>query len=232
MSQPTSTASSAAQSLKGLFPLTQWTRIRKAGQADKEGDLALEEICRVYWYPAFATARSKFGIDHHQAEDLTQAFWAWLLEHGHISRAAPERGKFRSFLMTCFDHFILHEWRKQAALKRGGKVQHVSIQSEDWNERFEREMGCAASPAELLERVWEEAALQAAFHEVETAWEKKGRSVLFTTLKAHLADGAERGAISEIAKSLDMTENNLRQWMFKLRKELKETAGRWLGKSS
>jgi len=199
---------------------------------DDEGQLALAEICRVYWYPAFVRARSKFSLPHHEAEDLTQGFWLWLLEGGHLSRAAPERGKFRSFLMTCFDHFILHEWRKQAAQKRGGRVPHVSIQSEDWNERFEREMGSAASPSELLERVWEEASLQAAFHEVEVSWKKKERSVLFTTLKAHLADGAERGAIGEIAKSLDMTENNLRQWMFKLRKELKETAGRWLGKSS
>ena len=75
MSHPTTTTDSQKSS-QGLFPATQWTRIRQAAVKDKEGDVALAEICRVYWYPMFATARFKHALNHHQAEDLTQAFWA------------------------------------------------------------------------------------------------------------------------------------------------------------
>ncbi len=217
---------------RGLFPATQWTHIRKAGRGDTAGLIAMDEVCRVYWYPTFATARSKHGMDHHQAEDITQGFWAWLLEHGHVGRAVPERGKFRSFLMTCFDHFVLHEWRKRVARKRGGQSPHISIQSDDWNERFEREMGCSTSPAEHLERVWEDAALEAAFHEVEIEWQRRKRGPLFAALKEHLANGAKHGALREIAEVHELSENNLRQCIFRLRGELKQAAARWLGKAT
>jgi RNA polymerase sigma-70 factor (ECF subfamily) len=212
----------------GLFPATQWTRIQRAGSSSADlAAEALEEICKAYWYPTFVTARTKHRLDHHQAEDMTQGFWAWMIEKEVIRQADPERGKFRSFLLTCFDRFIGHEWRKDGAKKRGARAPHISIQSDEWNERYEREMGAFASPDEHLSRVWEDATLEAAFAEVEQRWAAKGRASLFRALKVHLTSGAERGTFSGIAEAHGISEENARQHLSRLRKELKEAASRW-----
>lgn len=216
----------------GLFPATGWSRIRRASRADKElSSAAIGEIYRLYWYPTFVTARSKYQFDHHKAEDVTQGFWVWVLRNGIIARAVPERGRFRSFLLTCFERYLHHEWRRESAQKRGGGVHHVSIHSDDWSERFEREMGTFASPDEHLKHVWENASLEAAFQEVESAWAACGRQKLFSTLKAHLLNDAARGGIGPIAAELNLTEGNVRQQLFRLRQDLREAGRRWLGKS-
>lgn len=216
-------------SREGLFPATQWTRIQRAGSSSADlAAAALEEVCQAYWYPTFVTARAKHRLDHHQAEDLTQGFWAWMIEKQVIRAADPERGKFRNFLLTCFDRFIGHEWRKDGAQKRGARAPHVSIQSEEWNDRYEREMGSFASPDEHLERVWADAALESAFAEVQRKWESRERGALFDALKAHLAGGAGRGEISQIAEAHGLSEENARQQLSRLRKDLKEAASRWL----
>ena len=217
---------------QGLFPPTRWTRIRQTADEDEElSAAAIDEICHAYWYPTFVTARRKHGLGHHQAEDIVQGFWAWLIEKGHIARAVPERGRFRSFLLTCLERFMNHEWKKERAVKRGGRAQHVSIQSEEWNERFEREMGSFASPDEHLAHVWESASLEAAFGEVEAAWVERGKAELFDALKDHLANGAERGGMDAIAASQGLSEVNVRQHLFRLRKELREAGRRWLEKA-
>jgi hypothetical protein len=216
----------------GLFPPTRWTRIRQAGNGDEDlSTAATEEICRAYWYPLFVTARRKHGMGHHHAEDITQGFWAWVLANDIITRAVPERGRFRTFLLICFDRYVDHEWRKDMAQKRGGAALHISIQSENWNERFEREMGAFASPDEHLEHAWESASLEIAFSDVAAAWAALGKGELFTTLKAHLADGAGHGGIARIAAAHGMTEVNVRQQLFRLRKELRAAAKRWLKKT-
>ncbi len=230
MSQENPQASAAGQQ-SGLFPATRWTRIRQAGQSDQQlSAAALDEICRIYWYPTFVTARSKHRLGHHQAEDVTQGFWAWMLEGSFIERADQERGKFRSYLLTCFQRFVGHEWRKNNALKRGGGVPHISIQSEDWNERYEREMTEHGSAEDHLERVWDDAALESAFSQVEGDWIEKGKGVMFAVLKGYLSGGAERGQMSAIAKEHGLTEENVRKMVSRLRQELREAGKHWLGK--
>lgn len=212
----------------GLFPDTQWTRIQRAGSSSADlAGTALEEICRAYWYPTFVTARTRHQMDHHQAEDITQGFWAWMIEKEIVRQADRERGKFRTFLLTCFQRYVGHEWRKDGAKKRGARAPHISMQSEDWNDRYEREMGSFTSPDEHLERVWDDAALEAAFAEVERRWKEKDRAENFAALKAYLASGAERGALAGVAKSLGIAEDAARQQLFRLRKELKEAASHW-----
>ena len=124
---------------------------------------------------------------------------------------------------------MAHEWRKDAAHKRGGRVPHVSIQSEDWNDRYERELGTFISPDEHLARVWDDAALESAFGEVEGNWIERGRGAIFTALKAHLADGAERGGLAQIAADHGFAEDNVRQMLTRLRRELREAGQQWLG---
>ena len=217
----------------GLFPVTRWTRIRQAGLSDLAlSAAAMNEICRIYWYPTFVTARTKHRLDHHHAEDVTQSFWSWAVEKDVLVRAEPERGKFRSYLLTCFQRFVGHEWRSQSAQKRGGHVRHVSIQSEEWNERYEREMGAFQSPEQHLASVWENAALEAAISEVEARWAALGKHDVFTTFKAHLTHGAERGGLREIARQHGLTEANARKMVSRLRVELREAGRQWLGSAA
>jgi RNA polymerase sigma-70 factor (ECF subfamily) len=84
----------------------------------KDYETALNLLCTTYWYPIFATARRRHGLDHHQAQDTTQAFWAWLLEKNHLQRVKPEAGKLRNFLLGYFDNFYMHEWRAARTKKR------------------------------------------------------------------------------------------------------------------
>jgi hypothetical protein len=118
-----------------IFPRTRWSLLVQAQQTDaSEAWPALDLICEVYWYPLYVMARHKQRLSHHDAQDRTQGFWCWFLEQGHLTKARMDAGKFRSFLMGYFDHFLQNEWRKDFALKRGGQAVHISKDSEEWNE--------------------------------------------------------------------------------------------------
>ena len=212
------------------FPPTRWTWVRQAQQSeDTVSELAMDRLCRAYWYPVYVTARRKNGLDHHAAEDVTQAFWTWFIEEDHLRNAQPEKGKFRSFLSAYLENFVHNQLRAQRAVKRGGRALMVSKDSEDWSTRYELEMGAHASPDEHLDAAWRRAGMEAAFAEVETAWVRRGRGAFFHAMKAHLKDGAERGGYAGIAQQLGMTEVNVRQQASQLKKELRDAITRWVG---
>ncbi len=212
------------------FPLTRWTWVRQAQQdGETVSELAMERLCRAYWYPVYVTARRKSGLDHHAAEDLTQGFWSWFIEGGHLRNAQPEKGKFRSFLCGYLENFMRNELRTQRAEKRGGRAVMVSKDSEDWSTRYEMEMSRHASPDEHLDAAWRSAGMEAAFAEVETAWMRRSKGEFFLAMKAHLKDGAERGGYAGIAAQLGMTEVNVRQLASQLKKEMKDAYQRWVG---
>src|SRR6185436_5031876 len=108
------------------FQTTHWSVVLRTGnQESGEALQALEELCRTYWYPLYAFVRRK-GSTHEQAQDLTQAFFAKLLEKNQLSLADPERGRFRTFLLRSFENFLRSEHRDATVQKRGGGRQMVS----------------------------------------------------------------------------------------------------------
>lgn len=222
----------AKPSSNSAFPTTRWTWVRQVQQEEEVSEMALNLLCGVYWYPLFVTSRRKHGLNHHQAEDATQGFWEWFIAKDYLSRAQPERGKFRNFLVTYFDNFLLHEWRADRAQKRGGGAVVISRDSDQWNERCENEMGLYTSPEEHLDRVWERANIEASFKEVESDWTRKGKAAVFGALKAHILDGAEHGGASAIARNLGLSEKNVRQQISRLRKDLRASYERWVGEPS
>ena len=227
MPMPHETAEQPSQP-GGAFPPTRWTWVSEAKE-EETSEVAMNLLCGIYWYPLFAAARFKHGLDYHRAQDITQGFWQWFLEKDFLSRAQPERGKFRNFLMSYFDNFVLHEWRAERAQKRGGGALMISRDGEEWNARYELELGQHQSPEELVDRAWERANLEASFHEVEADWQRRGKGAVFEALKEHIVEGAERGSTKALAQSLGLTEENVRQHLSRLRKDLRAACLRWVG---
>ena len=125
-SQPPATSSARA-----YFTTTHWSVVLRAGQTATASDReALGALCRAYWRPLYAFAR-RLGQTPADAEDLTQGFFARLIEKNDLADACREKGRFRTFLLTAFKRFLANEWDRQHAQKRGGFQPALSIDSAD-----------------------------------------------------------------------------------------------------
>src|SRR5687767_11857348 len=121
------------------FTTTHWSVVLSArGKASPEADAALAELCRTYWYPLYAFVRRK-GHQPHDAQDLTQAFFARLLEKNYVAQADRDRGRFRTYLLTALTHFLADEWDKAQRLKRGGGREIFSFDAGLAEERYRLE---------------------------------------------------------------------------------------------
>lgn len=212
----------------GIFPNTRVTWLQQVRSDDHaESDRALTLICEAYWKPVYATIRHKWReMSHHDAMDAAQGFWEWLLEQQVLRTREPHQ-KFRTFLMNCFDNFQRNQWRAQQAVKRGGGNRFVSRDSEEWTEHYESQLGTAGAPDDDLDRMWNHAAVEAAFREVEADWAGSKRGAVFEALKTHFKQGAERGGYGEIARTLGMTEENVRWYASQMRKDLRAARNQW-----
>src|SRR5881628_1885337 len=113
-----------------VFATTHWSVVLAAGHSlAADADAALEKLCRTYWYPLYAFARRQ-GNGPEDAQDLTQDFFARLLEKNYFAKADPERGKFRTFLLRSLKNFLVNEWKRAGRLKRGGGLEFISIDTE------------------------------------------------------------------------------------------------------
>src|SRR5213593_3668194 len=138
---------------KNYFATTHWSVVLNAGSNDTlRAHTALAKLCQIYWYPLYAYVRQR-GYAPHDAQDLTQEFFARLLEKNTLGAITREKGKFRSFLLAALNHFLVDEWKKARALKRGGG-QVVSLNARDAETRFGREPVDALTPERLFEQNW------------------------------------------------------------------------------
>ncbi len=111
----------------GRFPSTHWSDVLAAGRGATPGaGEALAALCRAYWYPLYAYVRRR-GHDAHAARDLTQEFFARMLEKNYLADADPAKGRFRSFLLAALNHFLANERDRARALKRGGGRPPLSL---------------------------------------------------------------------------------------------------------
>lgn len=136
------------------FTTTHWSVVLQAGQtADPRAQAALERLCCAYWYPLYAYVR-RSGHDPASAEDLTQEFFARLIAKEWLADADPLRGRFRTFLLTALQRFLVNEWHRGHCRKRGGRTEFVALDAERAEERFLLEPADAATPETLFERRW------------------------------------------------------------------------------
>ena len=183
---------------------------------------ALADLCRVYWYPVYAYVRRR-GHDHHAAQDLTQAFFARLLEKHDLAAADRTRGRFRSYLLAACQHFLANEHVHRNADKRGGGVAPLSIDADAWEAALPlREPATDEHPEVLFERQWALTVLARALEALEKESAVQGRSAFFEKVKPLLNDAVDHGAQTQIAEACGMNVAALRMALHRLRRRLRE----------
>lgn len=206
---------------KPRFTTTHWSVVMDARDADSgESVAALEHLCRAYWYPIYAFVR-KQGRAPEDAKDLTQEFFARLIEKEFLASVDRTKGKFRSFLLAALDHFLAKEWNRAHRLKRGGGIAHVSLDAAAAEERFNLEPRTTMDPQKLFERRWAMTVLEQAMNRLREECENCGKSSLFGELKGALS-GERDLKYAEIAARLGMTEAAIKVNVHRLRQRYAE----------
>jgi RNA polymerase sigma-70 factor (ECF subfamily) len=174
------------------FQPTRWSLIATLRAHDGEqAQAALEELCTVYWYPLYAYAR-RSGQTAEAARDLTQGFFAHLLEKELFTLARQERGRLRTFLLTAMQRYLREEWRKGQRFKRGGGAALLSIDEAFAEERYAREPADPATPEKIYERRWALLLLERTLLGLRDEYTASGKADIFEVLKGHLSpDGSE-----------------------------------------
>ncbi|MBL8148523.1 MAG: sigma-70 family RNA polymerase sigma factor [Blastocatellia bacterium] len=203
------------------FTSTQWSLVLAAGKdVTPEAEQALASLCQKYWQPLYCYIRSK-GYTSPEAQDLTQSFFAKLLEKNYLKQAKPERGKFRSFLLSSLKHYLANEWDRKQAAKRGGHLQIVGLEEIIVAEQsyMSDVVKDQLTPERLFERRWTLALLQQILGELEEKFDKAGKKKIFDRLKEFLIDGEGKTSYSLVAAELGMTEGAVKVAVHRLRSQ-------------
>jgi RNA polymerase sigma factor (sigma-70 family) len=218
----TETGSSSPVRPQAVFATTHWSVVLSAGRSDTtRSQQALARLCQTYWYPLYFYVRRR-GYSVHDAQDLTQAFFARLLEHQSLTSADPDRGRFRSFILTAMNHFLTSEWKRGMAQKRGGGNQLISLDLAAAEERFDLEPADHSSPDKLFEKQWALALLAEVLNRLEGEYQSEGKPDLFAALKQTLMGSRESLPYAELAPCLWMNESAVKVAVHRLRKRYRE----------
>ena len=201
----------------GWFTTTHWSIVLNAQDpASPQASEALEKLCRAYWYPLYAYVR-RLGKDEHTAKDLTQAFFARLLEKNYLGQADRERGKFRSFLLGALKHFLADEWDKTQAQKRGGGRVILSLDDQTAEDRYLLEPADETTPDKLFDRRWALMTLEQAVGRLRKEYQDTGKGPLFEQLQDFLSGAQGDAGYAGAAARLGMSENTLKSYVRRLR---------------
>jgi len=203
------------------FPTTHWSAVLAAQDvAAAPAQSALETLCRAYWYPLYAYVRRN-GHPPQDAEDLTQAFFAHLLGHDFLRNVAPEKGRFRSFLLVSLKRLMAGQWRREHALKRGGEQQTWSLDQQDAESRYLVEPADVADPERLYERRWALTLLSRVLERLEAEAAGAGKQALFAQLQPFLAGDRDARTYAEIAQAFRTTEGAIKMAVHRMRERLR-----------
>jgi RNA polymerase sigma-70 factor (ECF subfamily) len=193
------------QGARPQFATTRWTLVVAAGdRGSPQARAALAELCAAYWHPLYAFCR-RVGYPPDQAQDLTQEYFARLLEKDYLGQADQSRGKFRSFLLTSFQHFLANEHDRSRARKRGGGLRHLSIDWRDAEARTRYEPSHGMTPERLFLRRWAMSLLDQALARLREEYTRAGLGPVFDALKAALAGDRAGVPYPEVAARLGLS---------------------------
>jgi RNA polymerase sigma-70 factor (ECF subfamily) len=196
--------------------------VQAADSGTGEGQAALAELCRVYWYPLYGFARRR-GHPEEDAKDLTQGFFAKLLQEGAIARADAARGRFRTYLLAMFEHYRAHEHARATSQKRGGGCEVVSLEVlQEAESRFQEEPVTTDSPERIFEHKWAMSLLEQTLAAVRHEYVAVGKAALFGELKEVLWGGRGEVSYAEIARRLDSTEGAIKLAVHRVRQRFRE----------
>jgi RNA polymerase sigma-70 factor (ECF subfamily) len=202
------------------FPATRWTLVIAAGDPQrKEARSALVSLCENYWYPLYAYLR-RHGYPADQAEDLTQEFFIRVLEGRYLDRADPEKGRFRSFILTSLKFFVADEEDRRRARKRGGGVV-VPLEFSSGEERYQREPAHDETPERIFERSWALSVLHRVVEKLRQEFVYHGRPEHFERLKVYLL-GQSGAPYAALAREMKTSEAALKVAIHRLRKRYRE----------
>jgi RNA polymerase sigma-70 factor (ECF subfamily) len=203
-----------------LFVTTRWSVVLAAqDKLSPDSAVALETLCRAYWYPLYAYVRGS-GYPPHDAQDLTQEFFSRLLARDWLRVVEPEKGRFRSFLLMALKRFLANEWQRSVRQKRGAGVPSISLDTLSAEHRFATEP--AMPPDKIYERRWAMMLLDQTLDELRAEFDSVGKAQEFDALKEWLTAGRGEIPYATVATALGTTEGAARVAVHRLRKRFRE----------
>lgn len=196
------------------FQSTQWSVVLKAGLADESGREAMDSLCQSYWYPLYAFAR-RHGLNRNDSQDRVQGFFLKILQKSTLDHADRNRGRFRSFLLSCFKNFLNNEWHKSQALKRGGGEALLSL-SPDAEDRYQRDPSHELTAEKLYDKAWCLTLLERVLERLAQHYREKQQADIFQALKDGLT-GAQGDQIQRWAKDFERSEGAIRVMLHRMR---------------
>src|SRR5216110_2801144 len=196
------------------FTTTHWSVVLEEQGESPAAQEALEKLCRTYWRPIYVFVRRQ-GVGAEDAEDLTQGFFALLLERKDLNSVRKEKGRLRSYLLTSVKHFLASEQRRAMAVKRGKGQRVVALEGLSAAERTQIEPADSLSADRLYERRWAWTLMEQVLLRLKDEYHTAGNAALFDWLKQLLPDEPGAPSRAEIAAHLGMTENAVRQALYR-----------------
>jgi RNA polymerase sigma factor (sigma-70 family) len=215
---PTCDSGDTSYAAPRSFLTTHWSVVLAAKrESSVETDAALERLCRTYWWPLYAFVRRR-GYEPHDAQDLTQEFFARLLAKDFLQGVDRTKGKFRSFLLAALEHFLAKEWRRANAQKRGGKCTFISTAAESAEEQYLQVPSSDLSAEQLFERQWATMLLDQALAALRDEFTEAGNHDQFEVTKTFLTGEKQAQSYAQLAVSLGTTEAALKMAVSRMRK--------------
>jgi RNA polymerase sigma-70 factor (ECF subfamily) len=205
-----------------MFGTTLWTMVLAAGDPNHpDATAALDRLCRTYWYPVYAYIRRK-GRMAADAEDLTQEFFSRLLARDFPVGVEREGGKFRSYILRSLDHFLINQWSRGNAVKRGGGTTTFSLDGVDADARYALEPTDGSTPESAYDRRWAATVLETVRAQLRDEYAAQGKTELFAALEPSLGGGGDLSPHAELMARLDLKASALKMAVHRLRKRFGE----------
>jgi RNA polymerase sigma factor (sigma-70 family) len=204
------------------FATTHWSIVVDARDGSgKTASDALETLCQSYWYPLYAFLRSQ-GHESHDAEDLTQAFFAHLLRRDFLRHVDQERGRFRSFLLACLNHFLADERDKASAEKRGGGQVPFSFDACKAEIRYRSGLTEPSLPSRIYDRQWALTVLDRVLNALHAEFKAAGKGAMFAELQPLLVGEVNEHSYAETALHLGTTVGAVKMTVYRMRQRYRE----------
>jgi RNA polymerase sigma-70 factor (ECF subfamily) len=209
------------QNGRAAFATTHWSVVLTAQERSPAADAALEKLCRTYWWPLYGFVR-RHGFGPEEAQDLTQGFFALLLERRDLDVVRREKGRLRSYLLVSLKNFLAKARRRELTLKRGEGRALVPLDELIAREHADLEPADNLTADKIYERRWALTLLEQVLARLEIEYRAAGNGKLFDCLKEFLSDEPGRRSQAEVAAELAMTENAVKQAFHRLRQRYRE----------
>lgn len=204
------------------FQTTHWSRVVQAADAGtQEAEIALGRLYRTYSYPLYAYIRRQ-GHDAEVARDTVQDLFHKILEKNQLSTVAPEKGRFRSYLLAAVNHLLANAWQRAQRVKRGGGQAAVPLDEAEAEQRYQADIADNRTPEKLYDRRWALALLDQVLKRLREEYATAGRETIFEALAVFLSGQEPEGGYGEVAKRLRLTEGALRVAVHRMRERYRD----------